>query len=364
MRKFNILFSNSNPKQMWGGGEKWMVMAAEGLQQRGHKCIMAARKNSQILKKSEQAGLKTKVFELHSELNIFKILSVAIYLKRNRIDIVIPNITKDVRMVGIAAKLAGVKLIVARHGAFMISAKFRYKWTYNLLVDKIITNSNAIKKYYDSFGWMQKDKVKVVLNGVEIPQNIETIDLRAKYNLEKDIFLFGVFGRLASQKGLDVLIKAIPLVKNDNFVVLLFGEGNQRSLLEKMINDYELQKKVFLKGHLDNVYPYMSGVDCTILSSYSEGMPNTVLESMLLGKLVISTNIVDMPEIVKDGEEGLIVKVGDEESLAKAMERAIEEFSNLKKFGKNAQKKAKEEYTLDKMISNIEDLFYSEFGEK
>ncbi len=361
MKKLNVLFSNSNPAQMWGGGEKWMVMTAKGLQERGHKCIVAARKNSQILRKSKIEGVKTKIFELHSELNIFKFFKIAFYLKKKKIDIVILNITKDVRMVGAAARLSGVKLVVARHGAFMISDKFRYKLTYNFFVDKIVTNSYSIKNKYKSFGWIDKKNIEVIANGVELPKHIEKIDLRKKYGFTEDCLIFGAFGRLVDVKGFDVLVKAASLIKSKDFVVLIFGEGNQRKFLEELIAEKKVEDKVFLKGHLDDVYPYMAGVDCTILSSYSEGMPNTVLESMLLGKLVISTDIVDMSKIICDRQEGLIVKSGDEKSLASAIGEVVEDFFKFESMAKKAQIKAKNEYTMNKMITNIEQLFCKEY---
>jgi len=364
MKKLNILFSNSNPVAMWGGGEKWMVMAAKGLQERGHNCIMAARGKSQILRKSLQNGLKTKIFELHSELNIFKIFQIAIYLKRNKIDVVVLNITKDVRMVGIAARLAGVKLTVARHGAFMISDKFRYKLTYNLLVDKIITNSNSIKNKYETFGWLTEDKIKVIANGVELPENIEAVDLLEKYKLPKDCFIFGAFGRLADDKGYDTLIKAAKLIENYNFAILIAGEGNQRNLLESLIKTNELDEKVFLLGHLDDVYPYMKSIDILILSSTEEGMPNAVLEAMLLGKPVVSTDVNDMPNIVEDKKCGLICHVSDKKSLASKMELFLQKKVDVKKFGFCAKDKAEKTYTVKLMVNKLEEFFVRSINEK
>ncbi len=334
-----------------------MVMAAKGLQERGHECIMAARRNSQILQKSEQNGLPTKIFELHSELNFLKIFKVARFLKKKKIDIVVLNITKDVRIVGAAARLAGVKLVVARHGAFLISNKFRYQVTYKALVDKIITNSNSIKQRYESFGWMPDGKIKIIANGVELPENIESVDLREKYSLPEDCFIFGAFGRLADGKGYDTLIEAASLLRETNFVVLIAGEGNQRKILESLIEEENLQKKVLLLGHLDDVYPYMKNIDALILSSTEEGMPNAVLEAMLLGKPVISTKINDLPNIVEDGKMGFICGVSDAKSMASKMDLFLKGEVNINEMAKKAQIKAESCYTIEKMVDNLEEFF-------
>ena len=149
----NILFSNSIPADFWGGGEKWMLSAANGLKQRGHDIIIAARNNSLLLQRANQLGIKTISFNIHGEFCPLKIIKIANFLKKNKIDVVILNLIKDIRVVGFAARIAGVPLIVSRQGLQLFNDKLKYRLTLSL-VNAILTYSQSLKVKYTKFHWM------------------------------------------------------------------------------------------------------------------------------------------------------------------------------------------------------------------
>ncbi len=99
-------------------------------------------------------------------------------------------------------------------------------------------------------------------------------------------------GRLRTQKGQKYLIASFArvVVKYPNALLLIVGEGSERSVLERVIADYSLEKRVLLVGQQVNVFPFLRIADCFVFPSLFEGFPNALLEAAAIGKYVISTD--------------------------------------------------------------------------
>jgi glycosyltransferase involved in cell wall biosynthesis len=132
-------------------------------------------------------------------------------------------------------------------------------------------------------------------------------------------------GRLTVEKDYPTLIKAFSILsEKNNFRLIILGEGKKRSELESLIKRLELQEKIDLPGFTRNPYVYMRNCDIFVLSSATEGFPNTLIEAMACGTPVVSTDCPSGPrEILDNGKFGKLVKVGDEKSLAEAILETI-----------------------------------------
>ena len=126
-------------------------------------------------------------------------------------------------------------------------------------------------------------------------------------------------GRLTDQKDQLCLIKAINLIKNIiPLKIIIIGKGKYKSKLRKEINKLKLSKLVKLIGYKKNPFPYINKSDLFILTSKFEGLPNVLLEAMLLKKFIISSNCPTGPsEILQNGKLGFLFKVSDYTELAK-----------------------------------------------
>lgn len=120
-RHVNILFINSIGRNKFGGGEKWMVNAAKGLTDRGHNVVLASKRNSRLLDYAAGSGVRTEVMEIRGDFSPLATLKIAAWMKRHQTDILICNLNKDVRVAGLAARIAKTPVVLARHGMLLCS---------------------------------------------------------------------------------------------------------------------------------------------------------------------------------------------------------------------------------------------------
>ncbi|MBA2661997.1 MAG: glycosyltransferase [Bradymonadaceae bacterium] len=137
-----------------------------------------------------------------------------------------------------------------------------------------------------------------------------------------EVSLVVAAGRLSAQKDYPTLLKAMAHVKERGRLVrlLILGQGEHQRRLEELISQFELSDRVALLGFIPNPFPYMKRADLFVLSSAWEGLGNVLIEAMALGTPVVSTNCPFGPsEIMRDGEFGHLVTVGDHRGLGEAI---------------------------------------------
>lgn len=168
-------------------------------------------------------------------------------------------------------------------------------------------------------------------------------------------------GRLAPQKNQKILIEAFyELVKTHNdYSLYIFGEGCLRDELDQLIKNLKLENKVFLPGNVPDVHHQIADAEMFVLSSDYEGLSNALLEAMMIGLPCISTECAGSDEIIIDGENGLLVPVGDKEQLIKAIEFLMlnkEERKTMAAKGRKSVEKCNASYVLVQWKQTIEAL--------
>lgn len=354
----NILFINSIGKNKFGGGEKWMINAAKGLTTKGHNVVLASKQDSRILRYAEKQGVKTHVIEIHSDISPIKTFLIARWLKEQQIDILICNLNKDVRVAGLAARIAGTPVVLARHGMLLCSKKWKHKLTLTKLTDGIITNSKTILETYAGYGWFPTDFVKVIYNGIVIPEHVEQVDFQARFPGKKIIYSAG---RLSEQKGFNYLIEAAQILrkKRNDLVFFVSGEGKLASILQKQVDDADLHESFVFEGFTDDIFPYLKGCDLFVLASLFEGMPNVVMEAMAMAKPVVATDVNGARELMQDGNTGFIVPPADPPALANAIDSLIDNPEKLSAFGNAGKERVTQHFTMQHMTDTLEAHLWS-----
>ena len=199
---------------------------------------------------------------------------------------------------------------------------------------KIIVNSNDFKKQID-----REFNVKsfCIFNPFDKKNVKKKSSIKTKINFfNKKNCNFINIGRMTDQKDQILILKAFNEIKNKlDFKLIILGKGKNKQSLQNYIKYKNLSKRVKIIGYKKNPYPYIKKADVFILSSKFEGLPNVLLESQYLKKIIISTNCPTGPrEILLNGKAGFLFNVGN----VKELQKKIYYVTN-KKNSKNINKK-------------------------
>jgi len=345
-----IVFVNSIPANTFGGGEKWFSVLAGQLSQKKYRVGLIARPGSKLIEKFTRFDCDIYSLKFGSDFNPISIVKLFYYFKKIKPDVLFLNFNKDVSIAGLAGRLAGVRKIIFRNGFPIIQKKWQHRILMPL-VDTIIVNSLALKRYYLSFNWNFASKIKVIYNGIEIP---EEKSVKVERTSETPFIILGA-GRLTRVKQFDLFIKIITQLKNEFPVkAVLAGEGSELENLKQLSKS--LDADIEFVGHVNSLMPFLQQADILLHTSRNEGMPNVILEAMATGVPVVATNAGGTNEMIEDGENGFLCEVGAIQCLVEKMKLLITTSDLMKRFSRAGLKTVRQKFNLERTIEQVEQL--------
>jgi glycosyltransferase involved in cell wall biosynthesis len=359
-----ILFINSI--QMFGGGEVWMLRTLRALQQRGHRVWLCCRPETELAKRAVAQGVPVKLLAFRGDFDPFTIARLAWFMKQERIEVVLTNMDKELRLGGVAAKIARVRAVIPRRGIdYPLKNRWRYRFAYNVLATRIIANSEATKQaLLRNAPWLDPERIEVIYNGIDMQPFLQPSRrcLRTEWGVPQEAPLLGFAGQLDKRKGIDVLLKAFARVHRQipQARLVLVGRGPLQEMIESEVRRQNWGSAVLLPGFIDDVVAVMQAIDILLLPSFWEGFGIVLIEAMAAGKPAISANTSSMPEIIVDGQTGYLAPVGDAKGLA---DRAIALLQNpalRELLGRAGRERVAELFTIERMIDKLEKLFQGE----
>ncbi|MBC7894860.1 MAG: glycosyltransferase [Cytophagaceae bacterium] len=190
-------------------------------------------------------------------------------------------------------------------------------------IDQFVVLGERMRRYYQDEIGVDAARLRVIPTGV-MPLAVATASERAAARAALglgDGFLVTTVGRLAPEKNFPMLIDAFArATPGDPTARLVFvGDGAERDALERQAADAGIAERVHFLGWRKDVGALLPAFDLFVLSSFSEGLPMSMLEAMSAGVPIVSTAVGDIPEVITDGETGRLVPGKDTESLATAI---------------------------------------------
>jgi glycosyltransferase involved in cell wall biosynthesis len=225
----------------------------------------------------------------------------------------------------------------------------------------IIANSQNVRQYAAKREKTSADKIKVIYNGISIPERPPYIPPIFQKN-NKDVWI-GLVSSLTPVKRHDLLIKAYAIIKTampkSNVQILFLGAGKERDKLENMVRRLKVEKNIHFAGAVNDVAAYLYQLDIGVLCSDREGLSNAILEYMACALPVVATHAGGNTELV-DKENGICVPVDDVDALAGALLQLIENKDMRKKMGAASIAKIKQSYSWHKTMTDLE-AYYKSF---
>lgn len=355
----NICFFNST--KFWGGGEKLHLEYAEKFHQKGYNVILACNKDGYLYPKGKKQNVKVNHVSAGnlSFLNPFKVKTVKKFYQDNKIDTVFFSTSQDAKLGGIAARKAGVKIIIYLRGlAVPIKASPINKYLFHKVFTHFLVNSEETgrmmqKKFKSGF---PTEKIKVIYHGIDIKEYDEqkTVEL---YSKNGDEILIGNAGRLTEQKGQHLFIDIAKNLKEAgvNFKILIAGTGDLEEELKTKIEEHNLQGKIELLGFVSDIKSFMTGLDIFALTSLWEGFGYVIVEAMAANKPVVAFDTSSNPEIIANNETGFLVPDIDTKVFSDKLIDLIQNKELLSSMGGAARKSVEDRFDLDDRIDEIEE---------
>jgi len=310
-------------------------------------------------------GIK-RIYGFSGIRGIFRLIKI---IRLHKPDIVQAYLFSENILGAIAVKMVGVKVMITgrRDTGMLREGKFRHILAYrmtNRWVDKIVCVSEAVKNVVLEKEKVNPEKIEVIYNGVDVEKfKIQNSKFKIKSSLgiKEDELVVGMIANFSWIKGHKEFIEAIPLILKEipHTKFLLIGDGPLRSNIEYSIlnTQYSIRNKVLFLGSRKDIPELLSIMDISVNASYSEGMSNTILESMAQGVPVVATAVDGNLETVMDGITGKLVPSRNAKAMAEAIINLLKDKELRKRMSEESRKIAKERFNLEKMIGNFTDLY-------
>lgn len=346
----------------WGGQEIRIINEILGMRSRGYEVVLATPPDAAIYNKARDAGIETFAVEMDKSRFISSVFRIARIIKERSVSIVNTHSSRDSWVGSIAGRLRGVKVLRTRHISSPFNESPLTRLVYGPLTDGVITTGDFIRRQIIRELRLNPDKVHSIPTGVDVESFISAKGdkVRAELGLSEKDLVIGTAAVHRSWKGHEYTIKAMPDVLSavPEARLVLAGDGPQRHSLEGLVRDSGLADKVILPGHRDDIPEVIAAFDISVLASYaSEGIPQFVLQSMAAGKPVIATEVGGIPEVVKDGVNGILVPPRDPSAIAHAVKALGSDPVLARRMGEAGRAMAAREHSMETMLDRIEALY-------
>ena len=314
---------------------------------------------SDFSRKLEKSGIRVFRVKIGSDFSLPAMMRIRSILKTERPDIVHTHLIHGDLHGTIGARLARVKTVVStKHNDDF----FRKKWVSKKLnrwiarkTDAIIVISEYLKEFHARCEKIPVGKMSVIRYGIgDFCRDVGDENPRSGLGLGPSHVVLGCVARLTRQKGHSGLLDAFAAAseKNGYLRLVIVGDGGLSRSLEEQARRLKLGAKVAFLGRREDAADLYRAFDVFVLASLWEGFGLVFLEAMSCGLPVIATRVSAIPEIVCDGETGLLVPPGDTIRLAEAMLWMAGHPAERKKMGEAGRWRAAASFPIERMVED------------
>jgi glycosyltransferase involved in cell wall biosynthesis len=356
-----------------GGTERHVVSLADGLDYSRFELEFGClRRSGEFLTQLEARGLQVREYavrRLYGARTLAQQLRFAQHLRRQRIQIMHSyNFYPNVFAIP-AARLARTPVVVASirdTGAHLTKRQRKVQRVACRLADHILVNAEAVRQWLTADGYDPR-RISVIRNGLDLSRFTPGEDgsLRRELAIPEGAPIVAMLSRLSRMKGvedfLDAAATVASRVENAHFLVIgdnINPDGSAyRRELEARAARLGLASRVTFTGFRLDVPRLLSAVAVSVLPSLSEGLSNTILESMAAGAPVVATRVGGSAEALEHGVDGLLVPPRDPAALSRAIMWVLEHPEEARALGRRARARVAEEFSLARMIRETECLY-------
>jgi glycosyltransferase involved in cell wall biosynthesis len=340
----------------WGGQEIRILTEAKGFLSRGHHVVIAAQPESLLLDRARREGMPAESVSMKKTAYPSAVASLRRMIEKHEIDLVNTHSSRDSWLGLFASRLSKRRppLIRTRHLSTPLGRGVLTKFLY-ARPDRIVTTGEAIRRRIIEELELSPNRI------VSIPTGIDTNYFQpSQMEPEREGLSVGIVAFLRSWKGHDDFIEAAREVlrKIPSATFYIVGNGPAEPRLRAWLEQLQLGERIQMLGYQPDVRAILSKLDIVVLTSYAnEGVPQSLLQAMAMGRPVIGTTVGGIPEVIHDGINGYLIPPKDASACAEKIIALLENRDRRLEMGKAGRAIVEKEFSFDRMLDEAEGIY-------
>jgi glycosyltransferase involved in cell wall biosynthesis len=376
MDKINIAFlrGSQRGRNILLGAEKVILSIAEEINKEVFDPLIIALQGEgdalpPLASEAKNRGLRVETLKLKGRFDCSSIGKLHNILLTNKIDILHTNEYRSDIIGFLAARRTRVKTLATAHGWLYIDPKIKlYEWIDSMFLrafDTVIAVSSAMKNELARAG-IPQNRLKIIENAVDYTdiQGGVSSAIRKEIGAGPGTIIVGSIGRLSLERGYSYFLDAAKEVseKYPTVKFLIAGDGDLRDSLIARAQRLGIKEKIALLGFRKDIKDIYAALDIFVSSSLRESFGLALVEAMVAGKPVVATAVGIAPEIIRNGDNGFLVKPGSAIEIKEAVTVLLSDDNKRKKMGVSARQTIGERFSRKKMAREYETVYRSLAG--
>jgi glycosyltransferase involved in cell wall biosynthesis len=355
-------------EKTWRGGENQIRLLMDGMRSRGHDPFLAADPGSEIYRRLARKFPSVAVPMARISWPA-TVLRLHRFCRRHGITLIDAHSSKAHDLgLGLVTLDRRRKLVVHRRVDYPVGKPYAPLKYRSSKVARYVAISNAIARILQNAG-IDPSRIVTVRSAVEagphqgIDRQTARDALRHMLGLPRDTLLVGNASALSEQKGYGYLMKACALLRDQglDFHCVIAGDGPLRDALEQQRIELSLDNHVSFLGFIAKVPEFLAALDIFAMTSIDEGLGTSALDAAQAGCALVASNVGGLPEIVRDGETGLIVPPRDPSAIAAAITRLAGDSDLRATLAHAARATVQRDFSVDAMVEGNIHVYESLF---
>ena len=352
-----------------GGTEMNAVRTAERLDRsRFRLTVVTLRGEGPLTERYERAGIPVVRFPIHSlfgPATVRQGLRLADFLRRERVSIVHCHDQYSNFFSTLSARYARIPVVIASKRWLHWSRRYQLVNAIGFrAATRVLANSPLVARSLDVDDHLSAGRIVVIPNFVDDaaftrPPESVIAGWRRELEIPEDAPIVGIVASLQAIKDHATLLRAMALLvpKFPRLRLVIVGEGALLPALRALASELGIADAVRFAGLRPQHPSFHYLFDISVLSSVSEGFPNSLVEAMAAGRPIVASRVGGVPDAVRDGENGLLVPVGDAAAFADAISTLLNDRHRAVSMGREGARRAAEEYAAPVVIGGLERLY-------
>ncbi len=337
------------------GAVQHCYLLCRELARRGNRVTLVCRPGAWIGDQFNDGSLEVVRSDLH-RIPFDELRRVAALVRERRIEVVHTHMSR--------AHFFGVLLRWFSGAPCAATAHSRYFQVHWMLNDLVIAVSEATRQFHRRWNLVRAGRIETIHNFIDAEGLLPVAEharaeVRAEWGVEPSCPLVGAVGNVVPRKGLIYLVRALPriLAVVPNARLAIVGREISASYVAQLkaaAHELGVASRIVWAGHRTDVRRVLAALDLCVLASLEESLPLTILEAMAAGLPIVATAVGGVPECIRPGETGLLVRPADSRALAEAIVALLSDPATCRALGRSGAVRVREQFSPQGQTARIE----------